>query len=59
MNKTDGTWRFIYVNAAGQIIGSIRYATLQQMVLIDQYAGLLSSGCRVRSAAGSDRSAGS
>jgi len=41
MNKTDGTWRFIYVNAAGQIIGSIRYATLQQMVLIDQYAGLL------------------
>jgi hypothetical protein len=41
MNKTDGTWRFIYVNAAGQIIGSVRYATLQQMVLIDQYAGLL------------------
>ena len=41
MNKTDGTWRFIYVNAAGQITGSVRYATLQQMVLIDQYAGML------------------
>jgi hypothetical protein len=41
MNKTDGTWRFIYVNATGQIIGSVRYATLQQMVMIDQYAGML------------------
>ncbi len=41
MNKTDGTWRFIYVNAAGQIIGSTRYNNLQQMVLIDQYAGLI------------------
>ncbi|HXN72936.1 MAG TPA: hypothetical protein VN861_10335 [Candidatus Acidoferrales bacterium] len=41
MNKTDGTWRFIYVNGTGQIIGSVRYATLQQMVLIDQYAGML------------------
>jgi hypothetical protein len=43
MNKTDGSWRFVYVNAAGQIIGSVRYATLQQMVLIDQYAGLIPS----------------
>jgi hypothetical protein len=41
MNKTDGTWRFVYVNAAGQIIGSTRYNNLQQMVLIDQYAGLI------------------
>jgi hypothetical protein len=41
MNKTDGTWRFIYVNATGQITGSVRYATLQQMVLIDQYAGII------------------
>jgi hypothetical protein len=41
MNKTDGTWRFIYVNASGQIIGSVRYANLQQMVLVDQYAGLI------------------
>jgi hypothetical protein len=35
MNQTDGTWRFIYVNAAGQIIGSTRYASLQQMALMD------------------------
>jgi len=41
MNQKDGTWRFIYVNAAGGVIGSVRYATLQQMVLIDQYAGLI------------------
>jgi hypothetical protein len=35
MNTADGSWRFIYVNAAGQIIGSTRYASLQQMALID------------------------
>jgi type II secretory pathway pseudopilin PulG len=40
-NTTDGTWRFIYTNAAGQIIGSVRYATLAQMVLMDQNHGLL------------------
>jgi hypothetical protein len=41
MNETDGTWRFIYVNAAGQIIGSVKYATLQQMALIDLNHGKL------------------
>jgi hypothetical protein len=35
MNKADGTWRFIYVNAAGQIIGSVKFATLQQMAVLD------------------------
>jgi len=35
MDTADGSWRFIYVNAAGQIIGSTRYASLQQMMLID------------------------
>lgn len=35
MNKDDGAWRFIYVNAAGQIIGSTRYASLQQMALLE------------------------
>lgn len=35
MNKVDGSWRFIYVNAAGQIIGSVKYATLQQMAVKD------------------------
>ena len=34
MNKTDGAWRLIYVNQAGQIIGSVRYANLQQMALL-------------------------
>ena len=39
MNAKDGAWRFIYVNAAGQIIGSVRYATLQQMAFMDLNAG--------------------
>jgi hypothetical protein len=38
---TDGTWRFIYVNSTGQIIGSVRYATLQQMALMDLNGGQL------------------
>jgi hypothetical protein len=35
MNKVDGSWRFIYINSAGQIIGSVKYATLQQMAILD------------------------
>lgn len=35
MNKDDGTWRFIYLNQAGQIVGSSRYASLQQMAVMD------------------------
>jgi type II secretory pathway pseudopilin PulG len=35
----DGAWRFIYINATGQIIGSVRYATLQQMALMDLNGG--------------------
>ena len=35
----EGAWRFIYVNAAGQIIGSVRYATLQQMAIMDMNGG--------------------
>lgn len=38
MNKDDGAWRFIYVNAAGQIIGSTRYASMQQMALMESGA---------------------
>src|ERR1700691_2022792 len=37
----DGSWRFIYVNAAGQIIGSTKYANLQQMALLDANGGQL------------------
>jgi hypothetical protein len=33
--KEDGAWRFIYVNGAGQIIGSTRYASLQQMAMLE------------------------
>src|SRR5271155_2603353 len=40
-NPADGSWRFIYVNAAGQIIGSTRYANLQQMALMDANGGQL------------------
>jgi len=37
----NGGWRFIYVNAAGQIIGSVKYATLQQMAILDLNGGKL------------------
>jgi hypothetical protein len=40
-NKSDGAWRFIYVNAAGSIIGSTKYATLQQMQLLDMNGGVM------------------
>src|SRR5271169_2295603 len=35
----EGAWRLIYVNASGQIIGSVRYATLQQMAIMDLNGG--------------------
>ena len=41
VNSTDGSWRFIYVNGTGSIIGSVRYASLQQMALIDLNGGKL------------------
>jgi len=47
LNKTDGEWRFIYVNAAGQIIGSTKYTSLQQMAYYDSGGtpgGLLGQG---------------
>lgn len=38
MNKDgDGKWRFIYTNPAGQIMGSVKYATMQQMAILDLY----------------------
>ena len=43
MNKDDGAWRLIYVNASGQIIGSTKYATLQQMAIMDLNGGQLPS----------------
>jgi hypothetical protein len=41
MDPGEGAWRFVYVNQAGQIIGSTRYATLQQMALIDLNGGAM------------------
>lgn len=41
MDTGDGSWRLIYVNSTGQIIGSVRYATLQQMALMDLNNGQL------------------
>ena len=35
MNTRDGAWRFVYVNAAGQLIGSTKYSSLQQMAFAD------------------------
>jgi hypothetical protein len=40
MNKDgDGKWRFIYTNSTGQIIGSVHYATMQQMAILDLNGG--------------------
>lgn len=36
MNKEDGSWRFVYVTPTGQLIGSVRYTSLQQMVFLDK-----------------------
>lgn len=38
-NDGDGKWRFIYTNPAGQILGSTRYATMQQMAILDLNGG--------------------
>jgi len=40
-SSEEGAWRLIYVNASGQIIGSVRYATLQQMALMDLNGGTI------------------
>lgn len=36
LNKEDGSWRFIYVTPTGQLIGSVRYTSLQQMAFLDK-----------------------
>ena len=41
MDPEGGKWRFIYVNQAGQIIGSTRFANLQQMAMIDLNGGVM------------------
>ncbi|HTZ72871.1 MAG TPA: hypothetical protein VMB47_03045 [Candidatus Aquilonibacter sp.] len=41
MNTSDGSWRFIYTNASGAIIGSVKYGSLQQMALMDMNGGVM------------------
>lgn len=41
INKSDGAWRFIYTNASGAIIGSVKYGSLQQMALMDMNGGVM------------------
>ncbi len=41
MNNQDGAWRFIYTNASGAIIGSVKYGSLAQMAFMDMNGGQL------------------
>jgi len=38
-NPEDGSWRFIYVSPTGQLIGSVRYHSLQEMALMLKMPG--------------------
>jgi len=50
LNKNgDGAWRFIYVNPAGQLLCSARYANLQQMALMDLNGGKIPVGATLGS----------
>ena len=40
-DSSEGAWRLIYVNQSGQIIGSTKYATLQQMAVLDLNGGVI------------------
>ncbi len=40
-NAADGSWRFIYVAPSGQLIGSVRYHTLQEMALAQGFGGTM------------------
>jgi type II secretory pathway pseudopilin PulG len=41
MNATDGAWRLIYITAAGQLVGSVRYTSLAQMALAERNGGVV------------------
>ena len=38
-NSEDGSWRFIYISPSGQLIGSVRYHSLQEMALMLRMPG--------------------
>lgn len=52
----DGKWRFIYTNAAGQIMGSVKYATMQQMAVLDLYSTQIAAMQKADSESGDDNS---
>lgn len=56
MNKQDGSWRFIYVTPAGQLIGSVRYVSLQQMAFLDKQRQMGMAAGAGGAASGSDDS---
>ena len=57
MNKNeDGKWRFIYTNPTGQILGSTRYATMQQMAILDLYGAQIAAMQKANSDSDQDNS---
>lgn len=52
----DGNWRFVYTNAAGQIMGSVKYATMQQMAVLDLYSAQIAAMQKAESESGDDNS---
>ena len=56
MNGQDGAWRFIYMNASGAIIGSVKYGSLLQMALMDMNGGQMPA--TEQSSSGSNGQAG-
>jgi hypothetical protein len=54
MNKDDGSWGLIYINGAGQLIGSSRYTSLQEMALIDLNGGQLPAALQGNAAGASN-----
>jgi hypothetical protein len=60
MNKDgDGKWRFIYTNPTGQIVGSVHYATMQQMAILDLNGGKVPGVPGSDSDSGQDNDSGS
>jgi hypothetical protein len=41
LNKSDGSWRFIYTNASGAIIGSVKYGSMAEMAMMDLNGGVM------------------
>ncbi len=57
MNGSDGTWRLIYVNAGGQLVGSIRFTSLAQMAAALRPGAAQTQGAAGTQPGGSDSGA--